>query len=54
MKCNVLQNGLMQQRLAHLYFVTVLEHLTSKNHGASHLVRLANKTTEVSAMVCIP
>ena len=43
----------MQQPLAHVYFLTVLEHLMGKGHGASHLVRLATKITEVSSIIRI-
>ena len=36
----------MQQPLAHLYFLTVLEHLMSKDHSLVSMVRLANYILE--------
>ena len=35
----------MQQPLAHLYFLTLLEHLQAKKHKLSGLVRIANDIT---------
>lgn len=37
-----IQNVRMQQPLAHLYFLTVLEHLQALRHKLSALVRIAN------------
>ena len=39
----------MQQPLAHLYFLTVLEHLQAKGHNLSGLVRTANTITQQCA-----
>ena len=36
----------MQQPLAHLYFLTVLEHLQAKKYELSGLIRLANIITQ--------
>ena len=36
----------MQQPLAHLYFLTLLEHLQAQRHTLSGLVRTANAITE--------
>ena len=43
----VLQNALMQQPLAHLYFIAVFEQLQTKMHTANFFVRLASKIDEV-------
>ena len=49
-----LQNALMQQPLAHLYFLTVLEHLMTQQWLLSGFVRLANSISEMcsSPEVC--
>ena len=39
----------MQQPLAHLYFLTVLEHLQAQKHNLSGLVRIANAITQECA-----
>ena len=44
---SALQNALMQQPLAHLYFLTVLEQLQTKAHKPNFLVRLASKIDKV-------
>ena len=36
----------MQQPLAHLYFLTVLEHLQAQRHKLSGLVRIVNNITQ--------
>ena len=46
-KISALQNALMQQHLAHLYFLTVLEQLQTKSHKPNFLVRLASKIDKV-------
>ena len=49
-----LQNALMQQPLAHLYFLTVLEHLMTQQWLLSGFVRLAISISEMcsSPEVC--
>ena len=51
---SLLQNALMQQPLAHLYFLTVLEHLMTQQWLLSGFVRLANSISEMcsSPEVC--
>ena len=39
----------MQQPLAHLYFLTCLEHLQAENYTLTDLVRIANLITEQCA-----
>ena len=39
----------MQQPLAHLYFLTLLEHLQACGHKLSGLVRIANSITQQCA-----
>ena len=39
----------MQQPLAHLYFLTLLEHLQAQAHKLSGLVRIANTITKECA-----
>jgi hypothetical protein len=47
--CNFLpQNSLVHQPLAHIYFLTVLEHLQMKGHRPNHLCRLAENITKAS------
>ena len=41
------QNAMMQQPLAHLYFLTVFELLQTKKYRPIHLARLAGKITGV-------
>ena len=41
------QNALMQQPLAHLYFLMVLEQLQTKAHSANFLIRCASRLDEV-------
>ena len=36
----------MQQPLAHLYFLTLMEHLQAQRHTLSGLLRIANAITE--------
>ena len=43
----------MQQPLADLYFMTVLEHLKEKRQTPNHLVRLAKRITKVRIYVVI-
>ena len=42
-----MQNALMQQQLAHLYFIAVLEQLQTKAPKPNFLIRLASKIDEV-------
>ena len=42
-----IQNTLMQQHLAHLYFIAVLERLQTKAPKPNFLIRLASKIDEV-------
>ena len=42
-----IQNALMQQHLAHLYFIAVLEQLQTKAPKPNFLIRLASKIDEV-------
>ena len=42
-----MQNALMQQHLAHLYFIAVLEQLQMKAPKPNFLIRLASKIDEV-------
>ena len=44
------QNALMQQPLAHLYFLTVLEQLQTKAHSANFLIRIATRLDEVRTL----
>ena len=37
----------MQQPLAHLYFLTVLEHLLSEEHQLSHMIRVAKQISQL-------
>ena len=46
-----IQNARMQQPLAHLYFLTVLEHLMSKHYQMSNLLTLA---TNISSLCTSP
>ena len=39
----------MQQPLAHLYFLTLLEHLQAQGHKLSGLIRTANTITQQCA-----
>ena len=41
------QNPLMQQPLAHLYFLTILEQLQKREHNANFLIRIASWLDEV-------
>ncbi len=47
------QNSLMRQPLAHIYFLTVLEHLQMKGHLPTHLCRLAEKVTKASVFTYV-
>ena len=47
------QNALMQQPLAHLYFLMVLEHLQTRKYQPNHLVRLAGRMAVVGDYKCI-
>ena len=43
------QNQRMQQPLAHLYFLTLLEHLQAQEHKLSGLIRIATAITQQCA-----
>jgi len=43
----------MQQPLAHLYFLTVLEQLQKKEHTANFLIRIASKLDEVRVLIFV-
>lgn len=45
-----MQNALMQQHLAHLYFIAVLEQLQTKAPKPNFLIRLASKIDEVGIL----
>ena len=47
------QNALMQQPLAHLYFLTVFELLQTRKYHSNHLVKLAGKISVVGDYKCI-
>ena len=47
------QNALMQQPLAHIYFLTVLEHLQMRGYRPNHLCRLAENITKASRKIIL-
>ena len=47
------QNSLMQQPLAHLYFLTILEQLLKKEHTANFLIRIASRLDEVRTQIFV-
>ena len=47
------QNSLVQQPLAHIYFLTVLEHLQMKKHRPNHLCRLAENIAKASRLLLL-